>query len=198
VLLCAAIDLVAGVDGGRFVRLFVDKVRQTCAAEVEQELLLRGRKLDQASCLRLARGKTGALFSFIGCLCGDGEVKFSEAMEEACYRVGTAYQIVDDILDASGREQLAGKTLGTDAARQSFTVVNLSDGQGLAWRMVTEQLNSALNLLTQWSEAMESLASFIRQDLLPSLSEQGFVDTEKLELDLNPRRGKAREARHAV
>ena len=40
---------------------------------------------------------------------------------EAGYRLGTAYQIADDILDGSQDESKAGKTLGTDRVRGKAT-----------------------------------------------------------------------------
>ena len=40
------------------------------------------------------------------------------------YRIGTAYQIADDLLDAVGDERVAAKTLGTDMRRRKFTLAH--------------------------------------------------------------------------
>ncbi len=121
-LLCEAMGLLTGTDGGRLVRPFLAKLRETCAAEAEQELRLRGREVGRDVCLRIARGKTGPLFAFVGLAAGGADAALSAALEEAGYRVGTAYQLADDLLDVEGCEEAAGKTLGTDVARRKFTL----------------------------------------------------------------------------
>ena len=42
--------------------------------------------------------------------------------------LGTAYQLADDILDASGNEKLSGKTLGKDYERSKTTAFTVKKG----------------------------------------------------------------------
>ena len=120
-LLCEAMDLLLDTEGGRHVAPFVAKIREVCAAEAEQELLFRGQQPEVETCLRLARGKTGALFAFVAGVCGGDDEPLASALEEAGYKLGTAYQLADDLLDVIGSEELTGKTLGTDARREKRT-----------------------------------------------------------------------------
>ncbi len=172
-LLCESIDLVASVAGGRHVRKFVAKVKETCAAEAEQELRLRGSTLDEAACLRIARGKTGALFSFAACLCGR-DAPAAAALEEAGYRIGTAYQLADDLLDVVGQDARAGKTLGTDAARDKFTLAQREGGFEITAERVRDLCRSAAALVAAIPAARQGLADFLTLDLEPLLAHAGL------------------------
>ncbi len=167
-LLCEAMGLLTAVEDGRLVRPFLAKLHETCAAEAEQELRLRGREVGRKECLRVARGKTGPLFAFVGLAAGGGNSARSAALEEAGYRIGTAYQLADDLLDVEGREEVAGKTLGTDVARRKFTLAQEPGGGRNATRELVAQFGSdALDAVRAWPRARQALAEFLRLDVQP-------------------------------
>ncbi len=173
-LLCKAVDLLLETDGGRYVQVFVAKVSELCAAEAEQELKLRGRRLDLETCLRTAREKTGPLFAFMGQVCGGEDEVLSAALEEAGYRVGTAYQLADDLRDAGGTEEAAGKTLGTDMHRGKFTLAETNgDGPRTVRRHVAELCLSALDCLRAWPPVRQGLLTFLTADLAPVFARYG-------------------------
>lgn len=180
VLLCEAIALLARVEGGRYVEIFVDKVREVCRSEAEQELLCRGTPLDAATCLRLARGKTGPLFGFVGRVCGGENPTLALVLEEVGYRIGTAYQIADDLLDIIGEESVAGKTLGTDMTRGKFTLAVARQGHSpdTLRPLVSNLCVSALRHVEPWPEAHEAVLTFLRHDL------QGVFEHCALGLDV--------------
>ena len=166
-LLCEAFGLVASTGQSRHVQTFAARVREVCEAEAEQELLL-GRQLDEATYLRLARGMTGPLFAFPAYVSGGDDARLSAALDEAGYRIGTAYQVADDLLDVAGSEASAGKTLGTDASRRKFTLANSApDGRDVARRRVVELCASALDALAPWPETQRALSDFYAADLQP-------------------------------
>ncbi len=169
-LLCKAMDLLAGTRGGRYVAAFVWKVREVCRAEVEQEISLRGKLVDRDTCLRLARGKTGALFAFVGLVCGGDDADLSAAVEEAGYRIGTAYQIFDDLVDVIGDERGAKKTLGTDVARSKFTIPQSPDGgEQDALDCVESLCRSAIECVSGRPRARAGIETYIDRDLRPIL-----------------------------
>lgn len=173
-LLCEAVDIILQTEGGRHLNAFVARVREVCAAELEQEVKLRGKRLDLATCLRLARGKTGPLFAFTACICGGEDEVLSAALEEAGYRVGTAYQLADDLVDVLGREEVAGKTLGTDTKRAKFTLADASEeGQRAVREQIAELCGSALDCLRVWPRARRALGQFLADDLRPVFSRYG-------------------------
>jgi len=167
-LLCEALDVLIDVPGTPHLKHFVSKVREVIEAETEQELLLRGRAVDEPTCLRLARAKTGPLFAFTAWATGDENADLGAALEEAGYGVGTAYQLADDLFDVVAGEQEAGKTLGTDRARGKFTLPQVPDGGGEATRdHIRELCRSAVASLDNWPAKRTALVQFITDDLLP-------------------------------
>jgi octaprenyl-diphosphate synthase len=173
-LLCEAIELLLETRNLRLVREFMRKVHQVCAAEAEQELLLRGRRLDETTCLRLAREKTGALFAFAAEACGGEDEALSAALAGAGYRLGTAYQLADDLLDVDGCEHVAGKTLGTDSKRRKFTLPQrLTDGRQVVRDGVRRLCDRALKQLADFPAALAAAERFVHLDLQPVLEQFG-------------------------
>ncbi len=166
VLLCKAMDLLAATAAGRFTRKFVSKVREVCAAEAEQEIFLRGKPVNRDTCLRLARQKTGPFFAFSGFISGGDDEKLACALEEVGYRIGTAYQVFDDLVDVCGSEDVARKTLGTDVARRKYTLPQDPEGGiGDAMECVAELRDSAVGLLADYPRARRSVETFLQRDL---------------------------------
>ena len=69
--------------------------------------------------MRLLEAKTGALCA-VSCSLGAWSAGADEAichrLQQYGLKLGTAFQVFDDWLDVWGRQELAGKTLGTDLA----------------------------------------------------------------------------------
>jgi geranylgeranyl pyrophosphate synthase len=168
VLLCEALQILLDSQAANFVRPFSEKVREVCITEAQQELVLRGKKCDLETSLRIARGKTGPLFALVGLACGGTDRALSSALEEAGYRVGTAYQLLDDLIDESGDEKRAGKTLGTDRLRSKFTLAHRG-GRSKAAIMDTikDLFDSSLLLLHAWPAPQAGVREFIREFVYP-------------------------------
>ena len=162
-LLCEATSLLLETDEGHHLPAFIDKVREVCSAEAEQELVLRGNRLDRATCVRIARGKTGPLFAFTPQICAGDDAALAAALEAAGYDIGTAYQLADDLLDAVGDEAEAGKTLGTDLARRKFTIAH-EDGDGLP-DCIRSLCAAALERLDAHPKARGAVEQFLLHDL---------------------------------
>jgi len=141
VLLCKALDLIVGLAGGRYILTFTEKVRETCSAAAERELLAAGGPIDERTALRVARGMGGGLFSFAAQVCDGKDPALSAALEEAGYRVGTACH-------------LAGE--------------GPADGDGLR-REVARQCACALECLAAWPSTRRHMAAFLDQDFAPLL-----------------------------
>lgn len=172
-LLCESMDILFDIEDGRYVKPFVMKLREACTAEAEQELLRRGECLNEAESLRIARGKTGPFFAFVGQVCGGEDEDLSLALEKAGYHVGTAYQIADDLIDIVGLDEIAGKTLGTDLSRGKFTIpMDNENVTTLVLERIFELSESALDCLNNWPRAREALADFFAIDLQPVLDKQ--------------------------
>ena len=175
VLVCEALRLVVDTCGGRYTQPFVAKLHELCVAETEHELMRRGTRMDEATCLRVARGKTGPLFAFLGLVCGGDDEILCDALEEAGYRIGTAYQLADDLIDLVGSEDTVGKSLGTDVRRGKFTLPQGSEpDHSTVSQYVTNLWRSSLDVLQAWPDLHRALGQFLVSDLHPALRRAGL------------------------
>ena len=173
-LLCEAIDILSETQVVCRLGEFVAKVREVIAAETEQELVLRGQRLDADTCIRVARGKTGPLFALTAAACATRDTDLHGALEEAGYLIGTAYQLWDDLLDVVGPEHEVGKTLGTDSGREKFTIAQGGEEATNVTRdYVRDLCNSALECVSDYPNAHQGIMMFIVHDLKPVMSRYG-------------------------
>jgi heptaprenyl diphosphate synthase len=88
-----------------------------CTMEIEQNTSRFQFDHSMRNYFRKIMGKTALLFS-LACHIGAHEAKVSSALSGTLrrigYNIGMAFQIIDDILDYSGNEQLVRKPLGVD------------------------------------------------------------------------------------
>ncbi len=114
-----------------------------------EDLEAEGREVAPAALERLHRAKTGALLAACvhgGALLGGARGELLERLERYASDVGLAFQIVDDVLDATeGAEQL-GKTAGKDQAAHKATYVSVY-GLERARAMARGLLDDALRAL---------------------------------------------------
>ena len=78
----------------------------------------------------LARRKTGALFraaAQLGVVAADGGEHDIDALGEYAERVGVAFQMRDDVLDATADADVLGKPTGTDTAMDRPSVIEVTD-----------------------------------------------------------------------
>jgi farnesyl diphosphate synthase len=118
-----------------------------------------GKQLTQNELELMHRLKTGALLRTavqIGAIavnCNENEKK---ALDVFASTLGLAFQVVDDVLDASSDSQTLGKTAGKDAAANKPTFVSLMGLNGA--REFARQLHQeALDSLGIWGDNAELL-----------------------------------------
>lgn len=168
-LLFKAVDLVCQVEGGRLAHSLVLAAGEICEAETEQELVLRGKDASWESCVRIARKKTGALFAFAAEASAGDDPDQRQALKEAGYLVGTAYQLADDILDSVGTTEQAGKTLGTDEAREKTTAMRV-DTKGIDPQEFLQDLcEKSRRLLDPWPAVKAGWNTYLDEDFLPTV-----------------------------
>lgn len=88
------------------------------------DLEAEGRDITLEELVAIHRAKTGALIAASAVLgaiaAGSGERQI-EAVRAYGYGIGLAFQIIDDVLDATATSEQLGKTAGKDAAQQKAT-----------------------------------------------------------------------------
>ena len=106
-------------------------------------------KLDGAQLRDMHRRKTGALIRasvMLGAASGPADADTREALAAYAEAIGLAFQIVDDILDATQTATVLGKTAGKDAATGKATYVTMLGLDG-AKACADEQHRAALEAL---------------------------------------------------
>ena len=125
VLFTKAMQLTTLSDDIFEYQTVAEAIRITCEAELQQVGTKRNFDLTEEEYFSIVSGKTATLIS---CCCklsayfskaDDSTVKSFAMFGE---KLGIAFQIVDDILDLVGEEDVAGKTLGTDIIEGKLTL----------------------------------------------------------------------------
>ena len=81
--------------------------------------------LDEATYLGVIRSKTAKLFEAaaeLGATLGDAAPDVAQSLARYGMHLGTAFQLVDDVLDYSGELSAIGKNLGDDLAEGKMTL----------------------------------------------------------------------------
>jgi octaprenyl-diphosphate synthase len=119
-----AFHLTSSVDA-RACRLIGEATNRVCAGELKQICHRGDLRLSEADYFDIIDGKTAALTEACGRL-GAVYASATDAVAErmAAYGrcLGRAFQIADDLLDLTGDEAKAGKTLGTDLEQGKLTL----------------------------------------------------------------------------
>ena len=132
-----------GMVAGQMIDLTNEKV-PPAASVLELTYRLKTSALLQAACR-------------MGVLAGGGNEAQLAAAGDYAYKLGMAFQIVDDILDVTGDAAVLGKPVGSDAANGKVTFVTLLGLEG-AREMAAEYSRSALTALAAFPGSEELYA----------------------------------------
>lgn len=124
------------------------------------------RSADIEAVTRLERLKTGAVINWTveaGALLGGASPEAHTSLRGYAQALGLAFQIADDLLDATGSEGATGKRVGKDAVQGKANFVTLL-GVERARRqaeMLIEQAIEHLSLLGDHTDLLEAIARFV-------------------------------------
>ena len=99
--------------------------REMCAGELLQLSNRDNLSLDDATYREILDGKTAALIGAscrLGAMGVDAPAELCDSLDTFGRRVGVAFQIQDDVLDLTGKEQTVGKSVGRDLAKGKLTL----------------------------------------------------------------------------
>jgi len=159
-----------GLDDGTSARIVAQLMAASGAAGMVGgqllDLLAENATLTMAELERVHRGKTGALlttaFVMAGLAAGATPAAL-DALSEAGDALGLAFQIADDVLDATSSSAALGKTAGSDAAMAKSTYVSLlgvDEARSRADALI-EQAMQRLDTQGLRTPRLERLARFI-------------------------------------
>jgi octaprenyl-diphosphate synthase len=120
-----AFQMMVKVDDMRVMRVLSDATNVIAEGEVLQLMNCHDADVDELRYLQVIRYKTAKLFEAaaqIGAILGGATPEVERALADYGMHLGTAFQLVDDVLDYSGQEADTGKHLGDDLAEGKPTL----------------------------------------------------------------------------
>ncbi len=120
-----AFQMMLDANDMRVMAILADATNIIAEGEVLQLMNMHDASLDEAGYLRVIRSKTAKLFEASARL-GAVLAGASGELEEACagygQALGTAFQVIDDVLDYDGDTKEMGKNLGDDLREGKATL----------------------------------------------------------------------------
>ena len=120
-----AFQMMVDAESMRVMQVLADATNVIAEGEVLQLMNMHDASLDEQGYLRVIRSKTAKLFEASARL-GAILAQQSSGTEEACatygQALGTAFQVIDDVLDYDGNAQEMGKNLGDDLREGKATL----------------------------------------------------------------------------
>jgi octaprenyl-diphosphate synthase len=120
-----AFQMMVEVQNMRVLRVLADATNVIAEGEVLQLMNCRNADLDEKGYLQVIRYKTAKLFEAatrLGAILGEAGAEAEEAMAAYGAHLGTAFQLIDDVLDYSGDHEVIGKNVGDDLAEGKTTL----------------------------------------------------------------------------
>ncbi|OFZ68957.1 MAG: octaprenyl diphosphate synthase [Betaproteobacteria bacterium RBG_16_56_24] len=120
-----AFQMMVEVGEMRVMQTLADATNTIAEGEVLQLLNCHDADVDIANYMRVIHCKTAKLFEAamrLGAILGEANAADEQAAAEYGMHLGTAFQLIDDVLDYSADEQQTGKHLGDDLAEGKPTL----------------------------------------------------------------------------
>lgn len=124
-LFAHALKISTGFQNGEVSRRIAHAAADVCSGEIIQTQRRFDLKLSVPDYYKIIEMKTAALFGVateLGALLNEASPEIITALKTFGLRLGSAYQIYDDVVDLAGDEAKAGKTLGSDLRKGKLTL----------------------------------------------------------------------------
>ncbi|HZS68627.1 MAG TPA: polyprenyl synthetase family protein [Burkholderiales bacterium] len=137
-------QMMVELDDMRVMQVLADATNVIAAGEVMQLMGSHDPQVDEARYLEVIRRKTAKLFEAaarIGAVLARSAPEMEQRLARYGAHVGTAFQLIDDVLDYSGDEAAIGKQLGDDLAegKPTLPLIHALRGGNAAEQAVVRQ-----------------------------------------------------------
>jgi octaprenyl-diphosphate synthase len=120
-----AFQMMVDLDNMRVMQVLAEATNTIAGGEVLQLMGSHDPEVDEARYLEVIRRKTAKLFEAsarLGAVLAGSPRPLESGLADYGMHVGTAFQLIDDVLDYSGDEAAIGKSLGDDLAEGKPTL----------------------------------------------------------------------------
>ena len=166
-----AFQMMVQANSMRVMQTLADATNVIAEGEVLQLMNMHDASLDEEGYLRVIRSKTAKLFEAsarLGAILAGSDDTVEQACAEYGQALGTAFQVIDDVLDYDGNASEMGKNLGDD----------LREGKATLPLILAMQRGSAAQRQTV-REAIETGSVERLQDIVTIVRETGALDATR-------------------
>jgi octaprenyl-diphosphate synthase len=120
-----AFQMMVDAQSMRIMQVLADATNVIAEGEVMQLMNMHNAGLDEAGYLQVIRSKTAKLFEAsarVGAILSGADAALEAACAEYGQALGTAFQVIDDVLDYAGDAAVMGKNLGDDLREGKATL----------------------------------------------------------------------------
>lgn len=120
-----AFQMMVSAKNMRIMEVLADATNIIAEGEVLQLMNMHNAALDEAGYLQVIRSKTAKLFEAsarVGAILADASSEVETACAEYGQAIGTAFQVIDDVLDYTGEAKVMGKNIGDDLREGKATL----------------------------------------------------------------------------
>lgn len=118
-------QMMVGLDSMRIMEVLADTTNTIAEGEVQQLLNMGDPEVTRQSYMQVIENKTAKLFEAacrLAAIIGDQPIEIEAALAIYGNRLGSAFQIADDVLDYTGEADKMGKNAGDDLAEGKPTL----------------------------------------------------------------------------
>jgi octaprenyl-diphosphate synthase len=120
-----AFQMMVDAKSMRIMQVLADATNVIAEGEVMQLMNMHNAELDETGYLHVIRSKTAKLFEAsarVGAILAEATPEQEEACAEYGQALGTAFQVIDDVLDYAGDAAVMGKSVGDDLREGKATL----------------------------------------------------------------------------
>jgi octaprenyl-diphosphate synthase len=120
-----AFQMMVDAQNMRVMQVLADATNVIAEGEVLQLMNMHNAALDEAGYLQVIRSKTAKLFEAsarVGAILAGGPPEMEAACADYGQALGTAFQVIDDVLDYTGEAAVMGKNVGDDLREGKTTL----------------------------------------------------------------------------
>jgi octaprenyl-diphosphate synthase len=120
-----AFQMMVDSQNMRIMQVLADATNVIAEGEVLQLMNMHNAELNEAEYLQVIRSKTAKLFEAsarVGAILANASPEQESACAQYGQAIGTAFQVIDDVLDYTGDSSIMGKNIGDDLREGKSTL----------------------------------------------------------------------------